>query len=580
VNRLESQLYEALKMNQQQQHHLAYQQRQSASPATTQPPEQIPAASATATAASTPALSAESHFLELVSSSTTASSAASADLPDHVKRIKSELEEARRRLARSRSEEADSRNRRYLEDHMLEDCQDWMHVLQRVFWPNDKEAITAGYPLGLAHFTTPRYKSVLFQPVGKNDDQLLKQMVPDAIRRAAEAAVALNIDKVDDVVETVEHFRWMSWCHVTLQLLRAPMTTNGLRRILESGRPMRFADERILKLLQHISTKAATWKAKARKAIASRSLDLSKLTELVLEGNAIPVNSRIKVVLKEQLKRHQQQDQSNRRTSTDHAEDSATLSTRRSAAISNRAISYTGFISLPVNAPDSSDDESASTTADPATVSATASVSYEDFPASSLAAMPKALWPMNFTFTPLQKGNIKSLLTAVYPPANASGAAPVATQTSAISSTALLSRQSSASSASASQSSVGSKTVSGPLAQALQSSKSQGFGPSSGTYVTTKAVQNAAARATAQAAGQHHARAHEPLLLKISRDSGSSAESAVGAKRTIDLSANFVASESSQGSASASSSSSSSNEPTAKKMRTTEPEDSSSNSME
>lgn len=52
-------------------------------------------------------------------------------------------------------------------------------------------------------------------------------MVPDAIRRAAEAAVSLNIDKVDDVIEMVESFRWMSWCNVALHALRAPLTTTG-----------------------------------------------------------------------------------------------------------------------------------------------------------------------------------------------------------------------------------------------------------------------------------------------------------------------------------------------------------------
>ena len=52
-------------------------------------------------------------------------------------------------------------------------------------------------------------------------------MVPDAIRRAAEAAVALNIDKVDDVIEMVESFRWMSWCNIALHALRLPLTTTG-----------------------------------------------------------------------------------------------------------------------------------------------------------------------------------------------------------------------------------------------------------------------------------------------------------------------------------------------------------------
>lgn len=83
--------------------------------------------------------------------------------------------------------------------------------------------------------------------------------------------------------------------------------TLGLHKLIESGKAMRFSDDKILKILQQINSKAANWKTKARKAISSRNLDLTKLTELVLEGNAIPINSRLKVALKDQLKRYQQQ---------------------------------------------------------------------------------------------------------------------------------------------------------------------------------------------------------------------------------------------------------------------------------
>lgn len=62
----------------------------------------------------------ESHFLELVSSN---SNVSTADLPEHIVRIKNELEEARRRLTRTRAEEADANRRRVLEDNVTEDCQ-------------------------------------------------------------------------------------------------------------------------------------------------------------------------------------------------------------------------------------------------------------------------------------------------------------------------------------------------------------------------------------------------------------------------------------------------------------------------
>jgi len=45
------------------------------------------------------------------------------DVTDHVNRIKADLEEARRRLTRSRLDETDATKRRLLEDNVTEDCQ-------------------------------------------------------------------------------------------------------------------------------------------------------------------------------------------------------------------------------------------------------------------------------------------------------------------------------------------------------------------------------------------------------------------------------------------------------------------------
>lgn len=107
MNRLENQLYEAMKS-----------------------PQAIPlsqssvllAASkgiATWNSQSTPSESQGSS--NELSASIPASSAP--DPLDQVTRIKTELEEARRRLARSRSEETEASKRRLLEDNVTEDCQ-------------------------------------------------------------------------------------------------------------------------------------------------------------------------------------------------------------------------------------------------------------------------------------------------------------------------------------------------------------------------------------------------------------------------------------------------------------------------
>ncbi len=67
--------------------------------------------------------------------------------------------------------------------------------------------------------------------------------------KAAEAADALGIQRVDDVVFIFEGFKWMSWINICLHALRQPLPTRAIRLLVESAQPLHLADEKIVKAL-------------------------------------------------------------------------------------------------------------------------------------------------------------------------------------------------------------------------------------------------------------------------------------------------------------------------------------------
>mmetsp|Transcript_21329 Transcript_21329/g.23177 ORF Transcript_21329/g.23177 Transcript_21329/m.23177 type:complete len:175 (+) Transcript_21329:528-1052(+) len=108
-----------------------------------------------------------------------------------------------------------------------------------------------------------------------------------------------GILEIKDVQHIIEAFRWMNWAHLTLHLLRFPPPSPLLRVAVESAKTIHLFDEKITKQLTNISNKIGTWKTKTRKAFTNpKKLDEGKVNSLLLDGNNLPVTSRMKAILK------------------------------------------------------------------------------------------------------------------------------------------------------------------------------------------------------------------------------------------------------------------------------------------
>lgn len=129
----------------------------------------------------------------------------------------------------------------------------------------------------------------------------LSVMLPPAAVLLQQKALEAGILAVEDVLIVLDAFRWMSWCHLGLFLLRFPPPTTLLRRFVAS-RPAKLCDDKILRHLQGVLAKASLWKGKARKIGAStRKVDDAKLRAMVLEANNLPFSSRLKAHYQESL---------------------------------------------------------------------------------------------------------------------------------------------------------------------------------------------------------------------------------------------------------------------------------------
>lgn len=129
----------------------------------------------------------------------------------------------------------------------------------------------------------------------------LAVMLPPAAVQLQQKAQEAGILAVEDVLIVLDAFRWMSWCHLGLFLLRFPPPTTLLRRFVTS-RPAKLCDDKILRHLQGVLAKASLWKGKARKTSAStRKVDDAKLRAMVLEANNLPFSSRLKTHYQEAL---------------------------------------------------------------------------------------------------------------------------------------------------------------------------------------------------------------------------------------------------------------------------------------
>lgn len=96
---------------------------------------------------------------------------------------------------------------------------EWMKAMQKVLWPTSSADLESGRPLGPEH---PRDDHKLgFDRFIQVDNRYV--LLPDGMCTAADAAISLEIDKVEDVLTILDCFRWMSWCNVALHLIRVPL---------------------------------------------------------------------------------------------------------------------------------------------------------------------------------------------------------------------------------------------------------------------------------------------------------------------------------------------------------------------
>lgn len=188
----------------------------------------------------------------------------------------------------------------------------WMAEVLRLLVPspnNEQELQNAfsGAPISpytnSSSPTSPTSESALSYPAAMQILRVqLTQLLPPGMQALQRKAQELGILQIEDVAIVLDAFRWMSWCHLTLHLLRFPAPTPLLKRLINS-RPAKLCDEKILRHLTYILSKAQTWKSKARKVLQSnRKIDETKLRALVLEANNLPFSSRLKAHMQQALR--------------------------------------------------------------------------------------------------------------------------------------------------------------------------------------------------------------------------------------------------------------------------------------
>ena len=181
----------------------------------------------------------------------------------------------------------------------------WMLALQEILWPTSEEQRILGAPLGLDEVrflgglrtasaptassaaamadSSPSLSSSSSPPAPSQSGTALQtkatpeqarsvlvrsrlllrhlpHLLPIGLRHMERAAHLVGIVdhrcQIEDVVVALDAFRWMSWCHLCLHLLRVPPTTPALRRLLEAAKPLQCTDDKILKLLNGILQRA------------------------------------------------------------------------------------------------------------------------------------------------------------------------------------------------------------------------------------------------------------------------------------------------------------------------------------
>jgi hypothetical protein len=143
----------------------------------------------------------------------------------------------------------------------------WMQKIQHVLWPSNNPdikqigAVTAsrvGAPVGCAVTSMKTLVGYLSKNPGKEEwdsDKLLSPKMLEITREFVDGNI-VAANSVEDVLLVVDAFRWMSWCNICLKILRCPPSTEFLRKLIDCAKPLRVTDDKVLKLLTGILSRA------------------------------------------------------------------------------------------------------------------------------------------------------------------------------------------------------------------------------------------------------------------------------------------------------------------------------------
>ena len=300
-----------------------------------------------------------------------------------------------------------------------------MKAMQKVLWPTSSADLESGRPLGPEH---PKQDHRLgFDRFNKSDCHYV--LLPDGMCTAADAAISLEIDKVEDVITILDCFRWISWCNISLHLMRVPPTTMALKKIVDVTKLLRMVDDRIIKVFTNILTRAGQWKIKARKILTSSTnqpkklIDSTKLSSIVLEASTIPISCRMKDILRGALETAKPVNTDDPPSTPAITSDSFGMSTGGEAKkrkLSEKPAPPSAFISVNADPSNSSDEE-------PDVEDKFKGYFRTSITGFAVASKPDNLWPVNFSFSPKPDATAMPLLAPTIPLATATttAAAPV-----------------------------------------------------------------------------------------------------------------------------------------------------------
>jgi len=216
------------------------------------------------------------------------------------KSIADELEDARKRLEASLRDEATANELVELELSHQKEIVSWMQKVQIALWPSNIKEADYGRPCG--RDVIPATHSFSVEEVQERAmNHMRTNLLPPYIFDLARHGIEAGIGDIEDIVTVVEAFRWMSWCNVTMQVMRLPITTILLRKLISASEGLKMVDDKLLRFFRNLNLRSANWKSKARRLIAQStpcSMETPKLNGLLLEGNQIPISSRIKDILR------------------------------------------------------------------------------------------------------------------------------------------------------------------------------------------------------------------------------------------------------------------------------------------